>query len=54
MLKALFCGMFCRSSEDKDEYCAKDGGLACENSEGRLKILIRVVAVLTVVLVSWD
>ena len=33
--------MFCRSLEDCVENSAKDGGLACEISEGRLKTLIR-------------
>jgi len=50
--------MFCRSLEDNIENSAKDGGLACEISEGRLKILIRTVSYYfdcedSVVLVSW-
>jgi hypothetical protein len=40
--------MLCRSLEDNVENSAEDGGLACEISEGRLKILIRAVAILTV------
>jgi hypothetical protein len=32
-------GMFCRSLEDNVESSANNGGLACETSEGRLKIL---------------
>jgi hypothetical protein len=42
--------------EDNVENNAKDRGLTYEISEGRLKILIRAVAVLTddsEVLVSW-
>jgi hypothetical protein len=38
--------MFCRSMEDNVENSANDVGLACEISEGRLKTLIRAVAVL--------
>jgi hypothetical protein len=46
--------MFCRSLEDNVENSADDGGLACEISEGRLKTLIRAVAILTVkVLWFW-
>jgi hypothetical protein len=44
------------SLEDNVENNAKDRGLTYEISEGRLKILIRAVAVLTddsEVLVSW-
>jgi hypothetical protein len=40
--------MFCRSLEDNVENSAEGGGLACEISEGRLKILIRAIAVFTV------
>jgi hypothetical protein len=49
--------MLCRSFEDNVENSAEDGGLACEISEGKLKILFRAIAVLefdySVVLVSW-
>jgi hypothetical protein len=49
--------MFCRSLEDNVENSAEDGSLACEISEGRLKTLIRVIAIFdcedSVVLVSW-
>jgi hypothetical protein len=38
--------MFCRSFEDNVENSTKDGGLAYEISEERLKTLIRDVAVL--------
>jgi F0F1-type ATP synthase beta subunit len=38
--------MLCRSLEDNVENSAKDGGLACEISEGRLSTLIRDVAIL--------
>jgi hypothetical protein len=34
--------------EDNVENSAEDGGLACEISEERLKILIRAIAVLIV------
>ena len=40
--------MLCRSLEDNVESSAEDGGLACEISEGRLKTIIKVVAILTV------
>jgi hypothetical protein len=40
--------MLCRSLEDNVEKSAEDGGLACEIPEGRLKILIRTIAVLIV------
>jgi len=40
--------MFCRSLEDNVENSANDRGLACEISEGRLKTLIRTIAVLIV------
>jgi hypothetical protein len=36
--------------EDCVEHSVEDGGLACEISEGRLKTLIRAVAVL---IVKW-
>ena len=49
--------MLCRSLEDNVENTAEDGGLVCEISEGKLKILFRAIAVLefdySVVLVSW-
>jgi hypothetical protein len=44
--------MSCRSLEDNVENSAEDGGLACEISEGRLKILIRAIAVL-IVKILW-
>jgi hypothetical protein len=40
--------MFCRSLGDNVENSADDGGLACEILEGRLKTLIRAIAVLIV------
>jgi hypothetical protein len=40
--------MFCKSLEDNVENSANDEGLACEISEGRLKTLIRAIAVLIV------
>ena len=40
--------MLCRSLEDNVENSAEDGGLACEISEGRLKTVIDVVAILIV------
>ena len=46
------CGMFCRSLEDNVDNSAEDGGLASEISEGRLKTLIRVVAIL-MVMILW-
>ena len=36
-------GMLCRSLEDNVENRAEDGGLACEISEGRLKICIKAL-----------
>jgi len=46
--------MFCRNLEDNVENSAKDGGLPCEISEGRLKTLIRAVAVLIMkILCFW-
>ena len=44
--------MLYRSLEDNVENSAKDGGLACEISEGRLKTLIRAIAVL-IVKILW-
>jgi hypothetical protein len=44
--------MFCRSLEDNVENSAEYGGLACEISEGRLKTLIRAIAVL-IVKILW-
>jgi hypothetical protein len=44
--------MFCRSLEDNVENSAKDGGLACEISEGRLKTLIRAITIL-IVKILW-
>jgi hypothetical protein len=38
--------MFCRSLEDNVENSANDGGLACKILEGRLRTLIRAIAVL--------
>jgi hypothetical protein len=37
--------MFCRNLEDNVENSAEDGGIACEISVGRLKTLIRAVAI---------
>jgi hypothetical protein len=37
--------MLCRSLEDNVENSAKDGGLVCEISEGKLKTLFRAIAV---------
>ena len=48
--------MFCWSLEDNVENSANDGGLACEISEGRLKIYQSCCCFDcedTVVLVSW-
>jgi hypothetical protein len=44
--------MLCRSWEDNVENSAEDGGLACEISEGRLKTLIRAIAIL-IVKILW-
>ena len=44
--------MFCRNLEDTVENSANNGGLACEISEGRLKTLIRAIAVL-IVKILW-
>jgi hypothetical protein len=38
--------------EDNVENCANDGGLACEMSKGRLKIVIRAFAVF-IVKILW-
>ena len=38
--------MFCRSLKDNVENSANDGGLAYEIPEGRLKTLIRAIAIL--------
>jgi hypothetical protein len=38
--------MLYRSLEDNVENNAEDGGLACEISEGRLKTLIKAIAIL--------
>ena len=40
--------MLCRSLEDDIENSAEDGGLACEISEGKLKTLLRAIAILIV------
>ena len=40
--------MLCRSLDDHVKNIAEDGGLACEISEGRLKTLFRVIAILIV------
>jgi hypothetical protein len=40
--------MFSLSLEDNVENSVEDGGLACEISEGRLKTLIKAIAVLIV------
>ena len=42
----------CRSLEDNVENTAEDGGLVCEISEGRLKTLIRAIAIL-IVKILW-
>ena len=48
--------MLCKTFEDNVESSAKGGGLACEIPKGKLKILIRSIAILdcedSVVLVS--
>ena len=44
--------MFCRYLEDNVKNSAEDRGLACEISEGKLKTLIRAVAVL-IVKILW-
>jgi hypothetical protein len=44
--------MFCRSLEDSVENSPEDGDLACKISEGRLKTLIRAVAIL-IVKILW-
>ena len=44
--------MLCMSLEDNVENSAEDGGLVCEISEGRLKTLIRAVAIL-IVKILW-
>ena len=38
--------MLCRSLEDNVENTAEDGGLPCEISEKKLKILFRAIAIL--------
>jgi hypothetical protein len=38
--------------EDNVENSAEDGGLACEISEGRLKTLLRAIAIL-IVKILW-
>jgi hypothetical protein len=49
--------MLCGSLEDNVENSVENGGLACEISEGKLKILFRAIAILdcedSEVLVSW-
>jgi hypothetical protein len=44
--------MLYRSLEDNVGNSAEKGGLACEISEGRLKTLIRVIAIL-IVKILW-
>ena len=44
--------MFCRILEDNVENSRENGSLACEISEGKLKTLIRTVAVL-IVKILW-
>jgi hypothetical protein len=44
--------MLCRSLGDDVENSANDGGLACDISEGRLKALIRAIAIL-IVKILW-
>jgi hypothetical protein len=43
--------MLCRSLEDKVENSAEDGGLACEISEERLKIIFRAIVILILTVV---
>jgi hypothetical protein len=44
--------MLNRSLEDNVENNSEDGGLACEIPEGRLKTLIRAIAIL-IVKILW-
>jgi hypothetical protein len=44
--------MLCRNLEDNVENSEEDGGLACEISEGRLKTLFKVIAIL-IVKILW-
>ena len=44
--------MLCRSLEENAENSAEDGGLVCEISEGRLKTLIRAIAIF-IVKILW-
>jgi hypothetical protein len=44
--------MFCGHLEEDVKNSINDGGLACEISEGRLKILIRGIAIL-IVKILW-
>jgi hypothetical protein len=44
--------MLCRSLEDNVENSREDGGLVCEISEGKLKTLFSVIAVL-IVKILW-
>jgi hypothetical protein len=44
--------MLCRSLEYNVENSAEKGGLACEISEGRLKTLVRAIAIL-IVKILW-
>ena len=44
--------MLCRSLEDNVENSAEDGGLTCEISEGKLKILFSAI-VIFVVKILW-
>jgi hypothetical protein len=44
--------MLSRSLEDNVENSAENGGLACETSEGKLKILIRAIVIL-IVKILW-
>ena len=44
--------MLCRNLEDNVRTVQKNGGLACEISEGKLKTLFRAIAVL-IVKILW-
>jgi hypothetical protein len=50
VLRALWD--LCRSLGDNVEYSAQDGGLFCEISEGRLKTLIKAIAIF-IVKILW-
>jgi hypothetical protein len=48
VVKRELCQMLCSILEDNVGNSAKDGGLACEISEGKLKTFFRAIAVLIV------